>query len=100
MQEVHLVCERTRLLPMLDALSAQFPPLTEDVSITDYGHCQKSDRSYIVLTWTDDVAETFIKQLHADVEVLDYSVYTVPTLNDDLPFGLALSPEYERGELC
>lgn len=100
MQEVHLTCSRERLLPMLDALSAQFNPQEDEVSITDYGQCQKSERSYIVLTWTDEVDETFIEQLTADAEVLDYSVYTVPTLDDDLPFGLELSARCEGGERC
>lgn len=96
MQEVHLTCQRARLLPMLDALSAQFKPQAEEVSILDYGQCQKSERSYIVLAWVDDVDETFIAQLTADTDVLDYSVYTVPTLEDDLPFGMELSAECEE----
>lgn len=96
MQEVHLTCQRTHLLPMLDALSAQFKAQADEVSILDYGQCQKSEHSYIVLTWIDDVAETFIEQLTADTDVLDYSVYTIPTLDDDLPFGVELSAECER----
>lgn len=100
MQEVHVTCQRARLLLMLDALSIQFKPQADEVSVTDYGHCQKSEHSYIVLTWTDEVDEAFIAQLNADTEVLDYSVYTVPTLDDDLPFGLELSARCEGRERC
>ncbi len=100
MQEVHLTCSREHLFPMLDALTAQFQAQEDEVSITDYGQCQKSDHSYIVLTWTDEVDETFIEQLHTDGDVLDYSVYTVPTLDDELPFGLELSAGCEGRKRC
>lgn len=97
MQEVHLTCSRERLFPMLDALTAQFQAQEDEVSIMDYGYCQKSEHSYIVLTWRDEVDEAFLARLNDAASVLDYSVYTVPCDDDDLPFGLSFSQHHEGG---
>ena len=100
MQEVHLTCSREHLFPMLDALTAQFQAREDEVSITDYGQCQKSEHWYMVLTWIGEVDEAFIEQLNADGQVLDYSVYTVPCIGDDLPFGIELVAEREGSTRC
>ncbi len=96
MQEIHLTCSRERLLPLVEALSEQFKAQSEEVSIMDYGSCQKSMNSYIVLEWLDEVDEAFIKQLSTDSNVLDYSVYSVPCSTDAWPFGVELYQECGR----
>jgi hypothetical protein len=96
MYDVHLTCSREQLLPMVQAFSDQFRE-QEDVSILDYGPCQKSSNTcYIVLEWSDEVEEAFMKQLKAEDNVLDYSLYSVPSSTDAWPFGVELSRESGR----
>ena len=96
MQDIHIICSREHLLSLVEAFSEQFKAQSEHVSILDYGSCQKSMNSYIVLEWLDEVDETFIKQVHAESNVLDYSVYSVPCSTDAWPFGMELYQECGR----
>lgn len=91
MQDVHITISAwERLQPMVEAFEAQFSAQAEEVAVLDYGYTQKLSHGYIVVEWSDEAHEAFLAQLRADGEVLDYSVYTVPTI-DDYPFGVELA---------
>ena len=47
-----------------------------------------------MLEWIDEVDETFLAQLNGDCSVIDYCVYTVPSV-DDFPFGTEIVSEQE-----
>ena len=97
MQHLHLTCPNEQLLSILDGLSKQFQQQAdESVSIVDYGHVQKRDCAFIVLAWPEEVDEAFLTHLNSDPNALDYSVYTLPYEEDDLPYSMAFSQQRER----
>lgn len=100
MQNVHLTYPQDQLLATVDRLDAHLKRQTEEVSILDYGYCQKQDQCYVVLAWPDEVDEAFLTRLNDDPSVLDYCVYTVPCDDDDLPFGSAFPIVCEGRERC
>ena len=61
---------------------------TPEIRINDnYGYSQKCVHGYVVLEWLEEADETFLAQLNGDSSVIDYCVYTVPSI-DDFPFGI------------
>jgi hypothetical protein len=92
MQNVHLSCPQQKLHSLLAAFGEQFQAQQEEITLIDYGYTQKQVSGYIVIEWIDEVDEAFLKQLDADPDILDYSVYTVPYITDELlPFGSELA---------
>ena len=82
MFDVHITFPLDQLAPMLAGFSKQFAAPSEDVTVLDWGCSYKLEQAYIVLEWTDEVADTFIQQLTADSMVLDFSVYHVACADD------------------
>ena len=95
MQDVHITISAwKRLQPMVEALEEQFAAQSGEVAVLDYGYTQKQGHGYIVVEWSDESDEAFLAQLQADERVLDYSVFTVPSV-DDYPFGVELATPEE-----
>ena len=94
MQNVHITCQSEALLSIVDGLEAQCAAQPGEVAVLDYGYSQKSVHGYVVLEWIGGVDETFLAQLNGDSSVIDYCVYTVPSV-DDFPFGAEIVSEQE-----
>ena len=71
-----------RLQSMVAALEEQFEAQKEEVTVLDWGTSYKKEAGYIVLEWEEEVDTAFIDQLTADNDVEDFSVYTIPSIND------------------
>jgi hypothetical protein len=83
MQDVHLTFPIEHFHAMVAAFAEQVAAQHEAVTILDCGCSSKAFHGYIVLEWEDDVDESFIAQLAADWNVLDFSVYSVSCLTDE-----------------
>ena len=102
MQDVHItISSWERLQSMVEAFEEQFAAQPEEVAVLDFGYTRKQSQGYIVVEWSSEVDEAFLAQLTADADVVDYSVYTIPSA-DDFPFGAELAvPEQEpEGPSC
>ena len=82
MQDVHITCKWDRLQTMVQALEEQFEAQKEEVTVLDWGTSYKKEAGYIILEWEEEVDTAFIDQLTADNDVEDFSVYTIPSIND------------------
>lgn len=95
MQNVHISCRSEALQAMVQDLLAEYAAQLEEVTVLDYGYSQKCAQGYVVLEWTDEADELFLKQLDTDDKVLDYSVYMIPTA-DDFAFGAELAASEQK----
>jgi hypothetical protein len=91
MQDVHITCAWEQLHTMVRTLEEQYKEQPEEVYVLEWGYSCKRQEGYVILEWSDEVDAAFLTQLEADVQVIDYCVYTVPTV-DDYPFGAELIP--------
>ena len=83
MQDVHITFPLTHFHAMTTAFEEQFEAQQEEVVILDFGCSYKQECGYIVIEWDDEVDPTFIEQLSADGNVLDFSIFDVPSITDD-----------------
>jgi hypothetical protein len=83
MFDVHITFPLAQFHAMVSAFEGQFEAQQKEVAILDFGCSYKQERGYIVLEWEDEVDPTFIDQLYADSNVLDFSVYCIPCITDD-----------------
>jgi hypothetical protein len=87
MNDLYLTCRSEDLEPLIHALDIQFLDCPE-VEVLDWNRTTKLQQGYIVLEWLDEVDPAFLAQLQNDPRVLDFCVYSVPSLADEYPFGL------------
>ena len=85
MFDIHITFPLDQLVPMLAAFGKQFAAQPEEVTVLDWGCTYKLEHAYIVLEWSDEVADTFMEQLTADKTILDFSLFHVPCADD--PFS-------------
>ncbi len=78
MQDIHIVYPFEQMLQRAERYEQAFAE-NEAVTVVDWGCSYKQEQGYIVLEWTNEVDPTFLHQLDADTDVLDYCVYTVPS---------------------
>jgi len=83
MQDVHLTFPIEHFHAMVAAFAEQMATQHEAVTILDCGCSSKAFHGYLVLEWEDEVDESFIAQLTADWNILDFSVYSVPCLPNE-----------------
>jgi hypothetical protein len=83
MQDVHITFPLAHFHAMIAALEEQFEAQQEKIVVLDFGCSYKQECGYIVIEWDDEVDATFIDQLSADCNVLDFTIYGVPIVTDD-----------------
>jgi hypothetical protein len=83
MQDVHITFPLKHFHSMIAAFEEQFEAQQEEVVVLDFGCSYKRECGYIVIEWDDEVDPTFIDQLYADGNVLDFAIYCVPEVTDD-----------------
>jgi len=83
MQDVHIIFPLGRFHAMTTAFEEQFKAQQDEVVVLDFGCSYKRECGYIVIEWDEGVDPTFIEQLYADCNVLDFTIYCVPAITDD-----------------
>jgi len=93
MYHIHLICPRSHLFVLFDALSTRLADVVT-VDVLDYGPCTKSlatqeeeaMQGFLVLECSQEVDDDLLSQLIADRRILSLSVYCVLSQCDVSPF--------------
>jgi hypothetical protein len=100
MQDMLITFPLAHFHAMIAAFEEQCTAQPEEVAILDFGSSYKLEQGYIVIEWSEDVSPTFVEQLTADSNVLDFTIFCIPCVTDDQLDLLKQARVYGRSQAC